>query len=200
LLPWEGAALELGGRYEGQELGQLDLTAQEAAGAAFRDVSFRGTRLGGSHFQQAEWLRVQATDSDLSNTRWDRALLRHVLVRGSRLVGLVAPEALLEDVIFRQCDLSLAQLRFCRFKDVRFEDCQLREADFTGSDIGGSVFERCGLELVDMSQATAAGIDLRGSNIEGIKVLLTQLSQAKVEFDQAVYLVRLLGIHVGADQ
>ncbi|MGH2363746.1 MAG: pentapeptide repeat-containing protein [Chloroflexota bacterium] len=163
-------------------------------------MSLRGTHLGGTHFQQAEWLRVQAADSDLSNTRWDRALLRHVLVRGSRLVGLMAPEALLEDVIFQQCDLSLAQLRFCRFKDVRFEDCQLREADFAASDISGTVFERCGLDQVDMSQATAAGIDLRGSSIEGIKVLLTQLREAKVEFDQAVYLVRLMGIHVGADQ
>src|SRR5207244_12862189 len=101
-----------------------------AHAAAVGRVDFERVRLPAAVREQAELIDVRIVDSDWSNVRLDKALLRRVEVRSSRLVGLAGPEALLEDVSFLECDLSLAQLRFAKLRRVRFERCNLREADF----------------------------------------------------------------------
>ena len=195
--PWAGQALAAGERYEQLRFASLQLLDQQAKGATFDMVDFDGVRLPAAHLEQCELIDVRIADSDLSNLRLDRSLLRRVQVRGSRLVGLAGPEALIEDCLFEECDLGLAQLRFCTVRRARFVRCNLHEADFASSELASVVFRDCRLEGADMSQVKALEMDLRGSQLEGIKLSPEQMKGGLVDFEQALYLIRLLGLTVG---
>jgi uncharacterized protein YjbI with pentapeptide repeats len=108
----------------------------------------------------------------------------------------LANEATLRDVLFRDCDLRLAQFRFARCKAVRFEGCTLREADFHGADLSGVVFARCDLRDADLSGATLAGADLRGSQIGGARFGIQEVQGLIVDPLQLLEVVTFLGITV----
>jgi len=194
---WTGTQLDANERYEHLRLAGTELTNQRANGVLFREVDCAGLRLAGSELKHSSWFDVHIEGSDLANIRWDRAQLRDVNVSSSRLVGLVAAEATIEDTVFEECDLTLTQWRFSHLKRVRFERCTLTEADFVGADLTGAVFHDCEMESVDMSQAKAAGLDLRGSRIEGLRISPLQMKGGFVDFDQGVYLLSAIGLNVG---
>jgi uncharacterized protein YjbI with pentapeptide repeats len=173
-----------------------DLSGQHAAGVTFTGARLTRVALGGTNLADLRLIDVQGTTCDLANGQWSESRWERTACHACRAVGLLANEASLRGVLFRDSDLRLAQFRFARCEAVRFEGCILREADFHGADLSGVVFARGDLRDADLSGATLVGADLRGSQIGGARLGVREVRGLIVDPLQLLELVAFLGITV----
>jgi len=82
---------------------------------------------------------------DLSEADWEKSHQTHVEVRASRLLGLKAVEARLQDMTVVGCDASFALFFGAILVATRFAGRIVTEAFFQEADLTGVVFDRCGL-------------------------------------------------------
>jgi uncharacterized protein YjbI with pentapeptide repeats len=155
-------------------------------------VSFTASRLPLMTTRDVRFLRC-----DMANARWIRSFWDRVEIVGCRLTGFDVTQAIMKDIIIRDCQADFACFRFATFKKtVCFEGCSLKEANFQGADLRGVSFRNCDLREAEMSQAKLLGADIRDSKIEGIKVAPEALRGVVVDVMQAAYLAGLLGLIV----
>jgi uncharacterized protein YjbI with pentapeptide repeats len=191
-----GGRLADGETYDALALAHDDLSGQHAERVTLTGALLTSVGLGGTQLDDLRAVDVGYTSCDLANARWRASRWERVACQACRAVGLLANEATLRDVLFRDCDLRLAQFRFARFKAVRFERCVLREADFHGAELSGVQFARCDLRDADMTGATLVGADLRGSQVEGLRLGPAEVRGLIVDPLQLLELVRFLGLTV----
>jgi uncharacterized protein YjbI with pentapeptide repeats len=67
---------------------------------------------------------------DLANVSSNRCSFERLEIENVRLTGTMLTEPRVVDVIFRDCAMNLAGLRFGQLSRVRFEACRLVESDF----------------------------------------------------------------------
>jgi uncharacterized protein YjbI with pentapeptide repeats len=114
-------------------------------------------------------------------------------------MGWQAGEALIEDIVFEGCKLDMAGLRFCTIKSVLFHGCSLKGADFQGSSFKEVRVERCDLDEAEFRQSTVTSMDLRSSEIGGVRYVEglrgATIDQAQL-FDLAAKLAQVVGLKV----
>ncbi len=191
-----GEQLAAYGRY-----GQLSLTREQFSGQLAERLSFEETLLKQVSLHATELAHARIGDSrlsecDLANASWFQADFARVEMLNCRLTGFRAIESRWQDVLFKDCQASLAQFRFTVFKTARFEHCDLSDADFQGADLTGVVFADCDLSRAEMSGAKLAGADLRGCTLDGVHAGLSELRGAIIDPSQALALVQAFGIVV----
>ncbi len=167
---------------------------QQVDALVLQQVQFQAANLDGSSLYAPKLSDVRLSECSLANTSCERLIAHRTEFIGCRLVGLAIADGYLQDVLFRECDLQLASLRFCTFKTVRFERCNLRGVNFQGADLSGVRFTRCDLSNAQLSQAKLQGTDFRTSLIEGLKVGAQEVVGAVVDPIQAAYMASLLGL------
>ncbi|WP_243742459.1 pentapeptide repeat-containing protein [Actinorugispora endophytica] len=132
-------------------------------------------------------------DVDLSSHRWTGVTLNRCRFVGARLTGLAVSGASLSDVLFEDCTFDYAVLDGVRVTgDVAFVNCSFRESVFSGSDLGGAVFDGCALGA-EFDTSRMRDADLRGSDLSGLSGLAS-LKGATVAEAQ---LRQLLDVMVG---
>lgn len=184
------------GRYS-----QLSLAHEQFAGQTAERLSFDQTLAKQVSFHTTELAHVQLGDCrllecDLANASWFQADFARVELLNCRLTGFHTIEARLQDVLFKDCQASLAQFRFAVFKAARFEHCDFSDADFQGADLSGAIFHDCNLSRAEMSGAKLAGADLSGCVLDGLRAGWQELQGATIDPSQALALVQALGIIV----
>ena len=148
--------------------------AEGLEGVVVRDAVLSGARLGRLGLLDCAFSRCDLAGLDASAS----SLVR-VELAGSRLTGGSFKEALLRDVVLRDCRMDLASFSDARLERVTFEGCDLRELDLQGArlhevrllgcDLSGAILEgtdctRC--ELHDCSYEDLRGIGgLSGATI-----------------------------------
>ena len=80
-----------------------------------------------------------------------------------------------------------------------FRRVDLREADLTGARLNDATLHHVDLSGAWLHQADLSGADLRGSDLSAVDPLAQQLRKAVVDLDQAITLVRALGLTVEED-
>ncbi|MGH3003117.1 MAG: pentapeptide repeat-containing protein [Gaiellaceae bacterium] len=108
-------------------------------------------------------------DRDWSNERALRLSLQRVELRRCRLTGADFAEATMRDVVFADCRLDLAALRFARLERVVFRDCRMGECDLQGAALKDVLFERCELREATLSAAKIERLELRGCDLAGLR-------------------------------
>jgi uncharacterized protein YjbI with pentapeptide repeats len=155
-------------------------------------VSFTESRLPQLAIRDVRFLKC-----DMANARWKGSFWNRVEIVGCRLTGFDASQAIMQNVLFKDCQADFACFRFATFKKtVCFEGCSLKESNFQGADLRGVSFRNCNLSSVEMSQAKLLGADIRDSKIDGIRVSPEALRGVVVDVFQAAYLAGLLGLIV----
>ncbi|MGB0389618.1 MAG: pentapeptide repeat-containing protein, partial [Ardenticatenaceae bacterium] len=96
----------------------------------------------------------------------------------------------------KECNGSMAQFRFSKLKDARFQNCDLREADFYATHLNHVAFRNCDLRGADFSAAQLTDVDLRGCKIEGMNISPNAVRGITIEPQQAIHLARILGATV----
>ncbi|PKL76379.1 MAG: hypothetical protein CVV27_10555 [Candidatus Melainabacteria bacterium HGW-Melainabacteria-1] len=159
------------------------------------------TRLQQLSLRYAHLPKLEAIDGiwqslDLSNSELGKASLSRLEASQCKALGLLAQEASFTDVVFRDCNFSLAQFGRARFKQVHFENCLIQEADFQASRFNQVSFRNCDLSGCDFSEAVHSHLDLRGSLLEGIRFRPQDISGLILEAAQAPALMPLLGVRL----
>ena len=112
---------------------------------------------------------VVVANVDWANQRAPRLALHRVELRQCRLTGVELGEASLTDVVFDDCRLDLAGLRFAKLERVVFRDCALTESDFYEASLKDVLFERCGLRETTLSSLKIERVELRGCDLSGAR-------------------------------
>lgn len=194
-----GGALEDQGSYTRLVLERCELSDQTAADLLFDQVHCKRVGLSRTRLTDAQWLDVRCDVCDLTAVEWQKPHLTRVEFVGCRLLGARLLDAEIQDALFKDCVAEYALFWPAVFKTARFEHCQLREASFQGADLSGVVFHDCDLRQADFQGAKMVGTDLRGSQLEGMRVGVAELQGAIIAPSQAVHLASLLGIIVKAE-
>jgi uncharacterized protein YjbI with pentapeptide repeats len=128
-------------------------------------VSFDTARLVNVGFSDSHLNDLRITDSllsgcNLATTQAQRASATRVSIETSRLTGIHLSEAVLRDVLIRDCRVDLASFGFSRLTRVTFEECVLTRTDFRGARM-----QRCAFRRSELSGLQGVGSP-RGSAME----------------------------------
>lgn len=183
-------------RYTSLALSGLDLSNQVAVRPAFDEGLFNQVKFSNTEFEEIQLDDVRCVDCDFAAAVWYKSTWHRVELIGCRLTGFLAGEAQLEDVLFKDCLISLAQFRFSRFKSVRFENCDLTEVDFLEADFSNVQFVQCNLRQAEFSGTRLADIDLSSCTIASARLGAKELQGATLNIAQAIALVESMGIKI----
>jgi len=167
-------SLEAGESYDG-----LDLSAFE-----FAERDLAGIRLTGCTLTDAQLSAAILQDGVFTDCRFVRCRFAHADLREARFVrcSFADPQShsgcdfafcRLDEAVFEGCDLSFADIDRSSLWSVRASDTNLRGARFHKAAFtrafgpkvvrAAATFERCSLELADLSDARLPGCSLKGS-------------------------------------
>jgi uncharacterized protein YjbI with pentapeptide repeats len=174
------AALD-GDYFVGETFADLELTTADLGGKEFERCTFRHCKL-----PESRWVRSVLEDSvfedcDLSRMEPQRLVLRRVVFRNTKLVGVTwkgvdkGPTMTFEDCDLRYASfvsLRLASARMvrCLLRESNFLDTDLTGADFSRSDLTGSTIQGCTLTKADFTRATGVLFDPSTNLVKGARV------------------------------
>lgn len=182
---WDGADLS-GRTFQRVTFLDVDLTEASGSGVTFEHCTFRDCDLNAARF----------TDSAFVNCTFVRSSLFGARLEGCKLVGTAFDRCrfgAFEAVggSWRFVRLPAADLRKTTFRRV-----DLREADLSAARFGGATLHHLDLVGAELHQTDFTGADLRGSDLSTFDLRDAVVRKAVVDLDQAVALVRSLGIDV----
>jgi uncharacterized protein YjbI with pentapeptide repeats len=167
LEPW--VAEPLSGSFEIEDaLVEGDLANVRAAGGRIARSRLERTALTGSRLRSLALVDVVANGIEASAGDWTGGRLNRVVFDGCRMSGLILGQLEADDVVFRDCQLKLANFGYSKLRHVVFENSVLDDADFTGATVRDARFTGCQLLRVDFGQAALTRVDLRGSDLEPV--------------------------------
>ncbi|GHO87845.1 hypothetical protein KSZ_58510 [Dictyobacter formicarum] len=152
--------------------------------------------LSNTEFEEMHLDDVRFNSCDFATAVWYKTVWHRVELVGCRMTGFMAGEAYLQDVLFKDCLLSLAQLRFSTMKSVRFEHCDLSEVDLLEADLSDVSFVDCNLRQAELTGTRLAGVDLSTCIIDGARLGAKELRGATLNLPQALALVESMGITI----
>jgi len=133
---------------------------------------------------------------DLSNAAIRELSARRVEVLRCRAIGLGVSIASASDLYVENARFDYASLTVERVKGAAvFSGCSFRETVFSG-DLSRLTFVDCDFTETEFAATGAAGCDLRGSRLSGVRGLLT-LRGAKITAEQAVSIAGILAAESG---
>ena len=85
------------------------------------------------------------------------------------MTGVDLSRSTLQDVIFEDCKLDMANFRFSKLKRVKFINCTFSETDFQAAELHEVSFGSCQLGKVEFGQAKIKQVDVRTSELYDIR-------------------------------
>lgn len=161
--------LEQGGRVEGLRLVEPQLAGVELSGVDLRDLHVVGGDLSEARLDGGGFMDARLERTNLANLRALSASLHRVELHGCRMTGLQWAEGLWRDVLVTDCRADLCALRYTRLEDVTFRDCLLTEADLVEARLRAVRLERCSLVGADLRGTRFERCELRGCKLDGLR-------------------------------
>jgi len=183
-------------QYRALLLSAMNLSNQIAAHVSFEEALFSQVNMANTQLEEMRLEDVRLSECDLMTANWYKSGLYRTEFIGCRMTGFLAGEAHFQDVLFKDCQLNLAQFRFSTFTSVRFEHCDLSEADLLEANFSHVVLIDCNLRNAELSGSKLGGADLSTCNLDGARVGIQELRGATIDMKQAISLVQALGIRV----
>jgi uncharacterized protein YjbI with pentapeptide repeats len=174
----------------------LNLSSQKADRISFEEVLLSQVNMTNTQLEAIRWEDARLNECDLMTANWYKAGMYRVVLVGCRMTGFLASEAHFQDVLFKDCQMNLAQFRFATFKAVHFEHCDLSEADLLEANLSHVVMTDCNLQNAELSGSKLGGVDLSTCNLNGARVGIHELYGATIDLKQALALVEATGIKV----
>ena len=114
-----------------------------AAGGRIARSRLERTALTGSRLRSLALVDVVANAIEASAGDWTGGAAEPRRVRRLPDVGLILGQLEADDVVFRNCQLKLANFGYSKLRHVAFEDCVLDDADFAGATLRDVRFAGC---------------------------------------------------------
>ena len=198
LVPFEGAALEPEGDYDGLEFADLDLGEQAAENARFRDCRFERCRLDGFAMPRSRVLDCLLVDTHASAVDATESTWRDSIVSGGRIGAFTASGAVWAGIRMRGTKLNFVDLTTARLTDVVFESCVVGELDVGDAQLHAVRFVDCTIDDLNVDGARLTRVDLSRATLRVVRGIAS-LRGATVGRDQLLELAPLLADHLGIE-
>lgn len=154
--------------------------------AELRDVSFEGCDLTTARFERANAYglklnRCQAQGADFTSVDFGMAMSRNHTVIDFECKG---------------SNLAYADFSGTYLPGASFRDTRLVHAVFQQCDLSNATLVDCELDNIEAQHLSLAGADLRGSRFNNVDPRRIDLTDAKIDADQALTLLQAMGIEV----
>lgn len=153
-------------------LGQTDLRGASLVGASLVGATLSKALLAGAVLRGADLSASNLSDLNVTGADFTGARMSGVIVLKTALAGFSAPQAILDQATFVECDLTGAVLAGASLLGATFVKCTLRDVDFTGTRLRNArfvqdcVLEGAGLVGADLTEANLRGVSLRGARFQ----------------------------------
>ncbi len=155
--------------WEDERVADADLSGEDADHLQLTRCELQRVRFTGARLQGLDLTDVLAIDCDFSGAILHEASMQRVELRNCRMTGVVVSQSDLRHVRFVECKLDGANLRRARADHVEMSDCSLVDADFYETLFTKSTLDGCDLRDSEFSKASAAGLRLGGSKLDGVR-------------------------------
>lgn len=105
-------------------------------------------------------------------------------------------ESTFHEVTFKNCKLDLSHFRFSKFRKCKFIKCVLEKGEFASADLAETIFDGCSILEIGMFHSILKDVDVRTSQIQGVKANIESLKGLKITLPQAMDLIYLLEVEV----
>lgn len=184
-----------------ETLSGLSIHDASAAGLRLKSAVINDAKLVKCDLSQATIEKLQLQDCIIDNCDLTASVLADsswhaVEVIKARCSGIQLHTSLLKNVLFRDCKLDMANLRFAQLENVVFENCIITELDLYTSKLKNVSFIGCDIEDVEFSDAQLHHVDLSRSTIVSVKGI-RGLKGAHISPEQLIQLAPYLAQEIG---
>jgi len=188
--------LEPRGDYDGRSADHADFSGQDGRGSMFTECLFDGallhdSRLDGARFVDCRFTGIQATALQLA-----RSAFTDVVVRESRLGGVVAYEVVWQRVPISGGKLDFVNLRGSKLSDVTITDAALGEIDLGGATVKRLRILDCRIDQLTVPGAKLSDVDISTSAVTTVAGL-DSLRGTTISEAQLHGLAPALAAHLG---
>ena len=133
---------------------------------------------------------------DLSNLDLSHAVFHRCIFIDCRLTGADFTNTTFRNTTFQNCSAAYFNGACSSFKQCAFIQCDLSNSSFNDCEQQHLIFQECNLNQCEFHHTKMNCVDLSTSTIEGILLSLDTIKGMKVNQEQAISLVALLGIEI----
>lgn len=133
---------------------------------------------------------------DLSNLEFDRVSLHCCHFINCKMIGISFIDCSLHDLLFLDVQGRYMNISYGNIRNVLFKNSVLDEASMMEVDVKDLYFDRVSFINGEVFKTKLKGMDLKTTNIDGIRIDQTSLAGIHVDMYQAIALASLLGIIV----
>lgn len=165
------------------------------------DITFNGCNFYKIDFTKIELKNVDIWDSifedcDLSNILFDKRSINRCIFKNCRIVGVNFIECSINDLQIINCLGIYLNLYGNKIKNIIIKDTNMKESNFIENKISDLEFDNVDLEKSEINNTLFKGTDFSSCNISGITTDLISLKGIKINTNQAIELVGLLGVEI----
>lgn len=175
--------------FEGCTISNLDIECLHLDGCCFKNVFFEDCR-----FPMIDMIDTVFENCEVLNLQFSEGAIHRIHFTHCRLMGIEILDSTLKNVTFTECNARYANLSGNQIKQTQFIKSDLSSSSFIQCGYTKTVYDHCKLKESEFYNTSLSGMDLSTSDIEGIGVSQNMLAGAIVNEEQALQLVRLLGI------
>ncbi|BBH69082.1 hypothetical protein ACTI_57670 [Actinoplanes sp. OR16] len=191
--------LEFGEDYSEVHLDGVELDGAQAGGARFSESAWTAVTFAGGDFDRVRLDDVWVSRCRFLGGSWASASLLNVSLLDSVLAGVQAYGSQWRRVVVQDCKIDSLNLRGARLQDVEFRDCDLTEVDFGDATLAGVTFPGTAIRRARFTKATVKKLDLRGAreldiaqgweSLAGAVIAPAQLAEAAPALAQTLGIV-----------
>ena len=162
----------------------------------FKGVRFENCHFIHCHFSNCDFIDTEFISCDFSNSENDHGYYCHVLFKRTKLLGTAFNECLFQYVQFDDClarymsicdtQCKTVLLEQSDFQEAYFETNTFKDVSFKNLNLFKTTFFTPSLRIIDVSESIIAGLVISDT--------FAEIRGAKIDFMQAVDLVRFLGV------
>ena len=150
-----------------------------------------GAKIDSLQLQDCLFERCTMVASKFANSSWHA-----IEVIDGRCSGIQLQTSRLKNVLFKNCKLDFANLRFARLENVIFESCVITELDLYNAELKHVAFVDCAIEEVEFSASKLKHVDLSESTIVSVRGL-QGLKGATIAPEQLIQLAPYMAQEIG---
>ena len=164
-----------------QSFNQLNFAVAPLIKAEYESCSFFNCNFEHADFSEFKFIDCRFHDCNLSLATLNGTVLRNVLFRDCKMLGLQLENC--NDFglsfSFENCQLNHSTFFQMNIKKTIFRDCQLREIDFSETNLSDAIFDNCDLAQAFFTNTILEKADFRTAYHYSIDPENNRLKKAK---------------------
>lgn len=171
-----------------------------------QSIVIKNTVIEQCHFEKIDFNLIELKNThlvncvfkncDLSNLEFNRVSLHCCHFINCKMIGISFIDCSLHDLLFLDVQGRYMNISYGNIRNVLFQNSVLDEASMMEVDVKDLYFDQVSFINGEVFKTKLKGMDLKTTNIDGIRIDQTSLAGIHVDMYQAIALASLLGIIV----